>query len=76
MTLRGPTSAGKWIATAVRPGGPINATRVMQFYIFQKAFAQGQFGYASALSVILFIILASVALFQLKVLNAGESDLA
>ena len=57
-------------------GGPVNATRVMQFYIFQKAFAQGQFGYASALSVILFIILATVALIQLRVLNAGESDLA
>lgn len=57
-------------------GGPVNATRVMQFYIFQKAFAQGQFGYASALSVILFIILATVALVQLRVLNAGESDLA
>jgi multiple sugar transport system permease protein len=57
-------------------GGPVNATRVMQFYIYQKGFVQGEFGYASALSVILFIILATVALIQLKVLNAGESDLA
>jgi multiple sugar transport system permease protein len=57
-------------------GGPGNATRVMQYYIFQKGFAEGQFGYASALSVILFIILATVALIQLKLLRAGESDLA
>jgi multiple sugar transport system permease protein len=57
-------------------GGPVNATRVMQFYIYPKGFVQGEFGYASALSVILFIILATVALIQLKVLNAGESDLA
>ena len=57
-------------------GGPGNATRVMQYYIYQKGFTQGEFGYASALSVILFIILAAVALFQLKLLNAGESDLA
>ena len=57
-------------------GGPGNATRVMQYYIYQKGFAQGEFGYASALSVVLFVILAAVALFQLKVLNAGESDLA
>jgi multiple sugar transport system permease protein len=57
-------------------GGPVNATRVMQFYIYQKGFVQGEFGYASALSVILFIILATVALIQLRVLNAGESDLA
>jgi multiple sugar transport system permease protein len=57
-------------------GGPGNASRVMQYYIFQKGFTEGQFGYASALSVILFIILAAVALFQLRILRAGESDLA
>jgi len=57
-------------------GGPINASRVMQYYIYQKAFGEQQFGYASALSVILFIILAAVALFQLRILRAGESDLA
>lgn len=57
-------------------GGPGNASRVMQYYIYQKGFAEGQFGYASALSVILFIILAAVALFQLRILRAGESDLA
>ncbi len=38
-------------------GGPVNASRVMQYYIYQKGFAEGQFGYACALSVILFIIL-------------------
>ena len=48
----------------------------MQYYIYQKGFAEGQFGYASALSVILFIILATVALIQLRLLRAGESDLA
>jgi multiple sugar transport system permease protein len=57
-------------------GGPVNASRVMQYYIYQKGFAEGQFGYASALSVILFIILITVALVQLKLLNANESDLA
>lgn len=57
-------------------GGPVNATRVIQFYIYQKAFSEGQFGYASALSVILFLILAVVAFAQLRLLRAGESDLA
>lgn len=57
-------------------GGPVNATRVIQYYIVDKGFNQGEFGYASALSVILFLILAIVAFFQLKVLRAGESDLA
>jgi len=57
-------------------GGPGNASRVIQYYIYQKGFTEGQFGYASALSVILFIILATVALIQLRMLRAGESDLA
>ena len=50
-------------------GGPGNASRVIQYYIYQKGFAEGQFGYASALSVILFIILATVALVQLRLLR-------
>jgi multiple sugar transport system permease protein len=57
-------------------GGPINASRVLQFYIFSKAFGQGQFGYASALSVVLFVVLAAVAVFQMKILRGDESDLA
>ncbi|WP_231918130.1 carbohydrate ABC transporter permease [Microlunatus sagamiharensis] len=57
-------------------GGPGNASRVIQYYIVQKGFAEGQFGYASAISFVLFVILAIVALVQLRLLNAGESDLA
>jgi multiple sugar transport system permease protein len=57
-------------------GGPVNATRVIQYYIFQKGFAEGQFGYASALSVVLFLILALVAFVQMRLLRADESDLA
>lgn len=57
-------------------GGPVNITRVFQYYIYQRAFADGQFGYASALSVVLFAILAILAALQLRLLRAGESDLA
>jgi multiple sugar transport system permease protein len=56
-------------------GGPVNATRVIQMYIFQKAFGESDFGYASALSVILFLILALVAFIQMKFLKGNESDL-
>ncbi len=56
-------------------GGPINASRVIQMYIYQKAFAESDFGYASALSVILFVILALVAFVQMKFLKGNESDL-
>lgn len=56
-------------------GGPINASRVIQMYIYQKAFGESDFGYASALSVILFIILAFVAFIQMKFLKGNETDL-
>ncbi|MDO8360992.1 MAG: sugar ABC transporter permease [Devosia sp.] len=56
-------------------GGPINASRVIQMYIYQKAFGESDFGYASALSVILFVILALVAFIQMKFLKGDESDL-
>ncbi|MCH6469048.1 carbohydrate ABC transporter permease [Sinomonas terrae] len=56
-------------------GGPINASRVIQYYIFQRAFTQHDFGYGSALAVILFLILALVAFIQMKFLRGNESDL-
>jgi len=56
-------------------GGPVNASRVLQFYIYQKAFTESDFGYASALAVILFVILALVAFIQMKFLKGNESDL-
>jgi multiple sugar transport system permease protein len=56
-------------------GGPVNASRVLQFYIYQKAFTESDFGYGSALAVILFVILALVAFIQMKFLKGNESDL-
>jgi multiple sugar transport system permease protein len=56
-------------------GGPVNASRVIQLYIFQKAFTESDFGYGSALSVILFIILAIVAFLQMKFLQGNKNDL-
>jgi multiple sugar transport system permease protein len=56
-------------------GGPGNASRVLQFYIFERAFKRSDFGYASAISVVLFVILAGVAFAQMKLLRAEESDI-
>jgi multiple sugar transport system permease protein len=55
-------------------GGPVDASRVIQYYIYENAFTRFDFGYASAISVVLFLILAGVALAQLRMLRAGESD--
>lgn len=55
-------------------GGPINATRVLYLYIYDLAFSQLDFGYASAMAVVLFVLLVGVALLQIKLMRAGESD--
>lgn len=57
-------------------GGPINATRVIYYYIWDMAFNRFDFGYASAMSVALFLILAVVAYFQLRLMRADQSDLS
>lgn len=50
-------------------GGPANATITMSHYIYNGSFGQGvaNFGYASAMSVIVFIMVAILAFINLKV---------
>ncbi|WP_432932864.1 carbohydrate ABC transporter permease [Microbispora sp. CA-135349] len=57
-------------------GGPINATRVIYYYIFDMAFNRFSFGYAAALSSVLFVLLVGIAYIQLRLTRAGETDLA
>ncbi|MGA2641287.1 MAG: sugar ABC transporter permease [Spirochaetia bacterium] len=55
-------------------GGPINATKVFNFMIYQQAFERFQMGYATAVSMVLFLILVGVGLVQMKLLRAGEVE--
>lgn len=55
-------------------GGPVNATRVINYYIWDLAFGQLDFGYASAVAIVLFVILMLVSLVQMKLMRADESD--
>ena len=55
-------------------GGPINATRVIYYYIWDLAFGQLDFGYASALAMVLFVLLFGVTLIQLRLMRANKSD--
>jgi multiple sugar transport system permease protein len=57
-------------------GGPVNATRVVYYYIFEKAFNHYAFGYAAAMGVVLIAVLAVVTLIQLRLMRAGQSDLS
>ncbi|MGO4533626.1 carbohydrate ABC transporter permease [Leifsonia sp. 2MCAF36] len=45
-------------------GGPGNATLVLSQFIYQTAFVQNQFGYASAASIVLFFICIVVTIIQ------------
>lgn len=50
-------------------GGPLNSTLSVVLYIYQQAFERFNMGYASAMTVVLFLIIMAITLFQLKVLT-------
>lgn len=49
---------------ALTEGGPGTSSYVMVYYIYQQAFENYRFGYASAASVILFLMIVALTLFQ------------
>lgn len=55
---------------------PLPQAYVLYYYIYNAAFGELRMGYASAMAVILFIILAVFTFAQLKLLRASRSDLA
>ncbi len=62
------------IAVATQ-GGPVGATRVILWYIYEYAFTRFQMGYASAVAVILFAILIVATLLQMRILQGDVSDI-
>lgn len=56
-------------------GGPANATRVIIWYIAEYAFDRFNMGYATTISVALFLILVIVTFIQMRIMRANESDL-
>jgi multiple sugar transport system permease protein len=56
-------------------GSPIPATRVIYYYIYQQAFTFFHMGYASAVAMVLVVILGLLTLVQLRLLRASHSDL-
>ena len=47
-------------------GGPGEATKVLAYHIFNSAFVSSRFGYASAVAMVLFVIIMGVTLIQFK----------
>jgi multiple sugar transport system permease protein len=52
---------------AMTQGGPGRSTNVLVYYIYNTAFQNYHFGYASAMSYVLFIIILVVTLVQLQI---------
>ena len=61
------TFALVYVMTPPPGGGPLGTTNVMVFYLFQKAFDRFDIGYASAISVFLFLILLSLTIVQRRI---------
>jgi raffinose/stachyose/melibiose transport system permease protein len=60
------------VILAMTAGGPGYATETLSTVIYKDAFSLGRFGYASALSVVLAIVVAGIAYLQLRVLRRRE----
>lgn len=56
-------------------GGPVGSTRVIYYYIYQKAFDQSQMGYAASMAVVILILIIGMTVMQLKLTRANETDL-
>ena len=50
-------------------GGPAHATITIVYYVWQQAFSRYHMGYASSISLVLFIIILIVTLIQRRLLN-------
>ncbi len=59
-----------YLMTGPPVGGPMGTTKVIVYYLFEKGFdAGGNMGYASAVALILFLIILSLTLFQRKIVE-------
>jgi len=55
-------------------GGPGTSSYVLSYLIFDQAFKSFNFGYASAISVVLFTLITVVTVIQLKLLQGGNEE--
>jgi len=53
-------------------GGPLGATTSVSIFLYKEGFRLNQFGYASAGSIVLFVIIAVITLIQLRLRRADD----
>ncbi len=56
-------------------GGPLNSTKTIVYYIYEKAFENLDLGYASAMAVILLVIVMIFSLLNIFVFEKGKYDI-
>ncbi len=62
------------IARTMTEGGPAGATTTMSYSVYIEGFETGRLGYASAVAWALFILVATVTLFNFKFGNRNTND--
>jgi raffinose/stachyose/melibiose transport system permease protein len=60
---------------ALTAGGPVNATQTLATSLYNQAFSFGRYGYGTALSVVLTVLVAGLVLTQLALLRRREARL-
>ncbi|WP_367565333.1 carbohydrate ABC transporter permease [Lacrimispora sp.] len=58
-----------WLLTK---GGPLNSTEIMYTYAYRQAFVDHKFGYAAAVSVIIFLVIAVLTVIYVKMIGADK----
>ena len=58
--------------TSEGDGGPLNSTKPLVLYIYQKAFRNYEMGYAASMSVVLFFIIFMVTLLQMRLTKKND----
>src|SRR5207249_1050992 len=62
VAVRGPD----WLIQPLTRGGPVDATRTLVYSIYLDAFQNFQFGFASAESVVLFVLIMALTIIQFR----------
>jgi raffinose/stachyose/melibiose transport system permease protein len=60
---------------ALTGGGPVDASETLATQIYKQTFSFGRFGYGTALSLILTVLITVLAVAQLVVLRSREKRL-
>ena len=55
-------------------GGPGFGTTTLEFFVYQSAFSQGQFGTGAPYGIILLVIMITVGLVQLRLIRSEDGE--